>query len=343
MRNKLLWTLLLIIVISVILWIYKSISTSNYEKTELSVGIQMVDQDNKPILRAIKIRDNKFKETFLVNASSNKDTYFDVMLINNFKQMNFSINGGKEARIQQLFIPKTSKGNYFNTGLEISIDNIDNGLNDSELIFLKKIPDPSILKMFPSRNTYTTRFAFYNDDSNKDIKHLYLSDYQKIEGDLPHDILLFNRSINKISENQSEYNNVISSIEDIKVNKNTKLNIYINLKESISGSPFFDDYLKDEKFNIKQPFAIIALLDGELYPLHYSGLNEENFKLYEVELGKSIMVSPEIKIYKKGIHCLNLLVIPYPYSDPERFFGSYKMSSWSNIISSYVIPITVSE
>ena len=162
-------------------------------------------------------------------------------------------------------------------------------------------------------------------------------------GELDHNIFVFEEPFTEITSNHYEHHKILSFIDKLKVGEKVKLHTCINIKESIEDSPFFDKYLVDEKLNVKQSFAIFALIDGALQPLYYTNTVEETAKIYEVELGKSILISPELKLTKKGIQSLTLLVLCYPYSDPEQLLGSYKITNWSTNIISNEIAINVTE
>lgn len=309
---------------------------SDAGKSKLALGVEMVDNNNKPILHAVNFYNNKFKGNFMIRAAANQDTLFDVILINNFKQVDFSINGSKEQKKHSLLIPKANDGNYYSTLFKISFDNIQGGLNDSVLILIRKMAEKE-LDVVPKRRTFATRFAFYNESIVEKLNPTYTSDYQVVKGELAHNILLFEKPFKEIAGNHYENFKTISTIDKIKVGDIIKLYACINIKKSTEGSPFFDDYLKDEKHNVRQTYAIIALLDGELYPTSWENSEDKIVKFYDVELGKTILVSPELTVTESGVHDFSLLVLCYPFADPETLLSSYKMSNWSTIIYSDIL------
>ncbi|MDA8212221.1 MAG: hypothetical protein M0021_10135 [Clostridia bacterium] len=134
MKNIKIISLIIVLIVTITLltirWLTQK-DNSRTEKVQLSLGVQMVDQNNKRILKAVKIHNNKFEGNFLITAASNQDTYFDLILINNYKQIEFSLNGTKAQKKHQIFIPKTTEKNYLNSRITITTDNVEGGLNDS--------------------------------------------------------------------------------------------------------------------------------------------------------------------------------------------------------------------
>lgn len=312
-------------------------------KMELTLSVKMLDNNNKPVLTAVKNNSGIFTGNFLITAASNKDTYFDVILINNYKQINFSINGNKEQKKHKIFIPKTTGKNFINSKIQISTSHNEVGVNDSALILLRNTKDSNSLKRTPLLNTFVTRFVFYNGTKKKDLDIAFSSDYKIIKGELDHHMFVFEKPFNEIKSNHYETYPVLSMVENLKVGQKLQLHTCINIKESIEGSPFFNEYLHDEKLHLKQPMAFFALLDGELQPLYYQDSIAEPVKFFEVELGKTILISPKLKLDKKGVHNLNIIALCYPYFDVETFLGSYKATNWSTAIVTDEIPINVTD
>lgn len=336
---------IVIIAILITRWIlqkYNLIPGVKYSnKVELTLRVKMLDNNDKPVLTRVKNYGNKFTGNFLITAASNQDTYFDVILINNYKQTNFSINGNKEQKKHKIFIPKTKVNNFIDSKIQISTSNINVGLNDSALILLRNTKDSNSLKRNPIVNTFVSRFAFYNETNKQDLDIAFSSDYKIIKGELNHHMFVFKKLFNEIRSNHYETYPVLSMVNNLKIGEKLQLHTCINIKESIEGSPFFNEYLLDEKLHLKQPIAFFALLDGELQPLYYQDSIAETVKFYEVELGKTILISPKLKLDNKGVHNLNIIALCYPYSNVETFLGSYKATNWSTAIVTDEIPINV--
>lgn len=311
-------------------------------KYNLSISVQLIDRKNKPILNSLKTENNNFKGDFLIRAATNQDTHFDVVLIKNFKQVAFSIDNASFQIKHSLFIPKTEGKTYYSKKIKIEINDIDPGINDCTLVLLRKEPQSEVV--FKKRNTrraFATRFSIHNESLIAQIPQIICSQaYQVVKGEIPHSIFVFERPFKEITNNHFANYELLSLVDNLKVGEEVTLHACFSTKKSIENSPFFERYLKDEKEKIKQQVAVVALLDGELYPLNYSS-KEKLVSFFKVELGQTIMVSPRLKINEKGLHRLNLLVLSYPYSNPEQLIGTYKMTNWSTIIISNEILVNV--
>jgi hypothetical protein len=314
------------------------VSHNSNNKTQLTIGITFSDGKNDTVQKTLDVNSSSFEGEFIIDVSSNQDTTFDVLLLNNFKLVNYSINGGNKQDKHELFFPKTSNNSYIRTSIHITTDEIVEGLNDCELILLR---NNNSLEEMSQQNSYCKRFTFIKSTKNNK-NTLYSSNILTIDESLGYYFFLLEKPYDKNIKNIWDYNNVIRKIEDVKIGEEKTLTIYVDIKESIKGSPFYDKYLKDENSGIKQSFAIFTFLDGDLYPLNYSGLNEKYYELYQIDLGKSAIISPKITLNSEGTHLLNVFIVSYPFTDPTEYLGTYKMSAWSNVITSYEIPIAVS-
>ena len=143
-----------IIVFLIIFLNIKNNKTVNYEYT----NIQLCDlEDNKRtiILNNKKnIDDNEIKLN--INFSTTQDLLFNTVLINNFKNVNFSFNSMKSSSLQKIKFPKAKE-----TSVDVVLrtKNKDLRLNDYILIFVETKND--VIDIIKHK-----RFTIKNNEKN---------------------------------------------------------------------------------------------------------------------------------------------------------------------------------
>ncbi|GAW91296.1 hypothetical protein [Calderihabitans maritimus] len=179
--------------------------------------------------------------------------------------------------------------------------------------------------------------TLFNGENKDELKLRFSSDYSLFRGDTQQELIILDRPIDELTKNYV----LLRNISNAKIGEKIKLYIYANIKESIENSRFFEGYLNDVKLKKKQPIAVFALFNNELQPLLYDKDSEEEVKFYEVDLGETFLITPELILTKPGT--LRIIIVSYPYAYPELLLGSYKITNWSTPLLSEEVAIQVKE
>lgn len=299
--------------------------TKDGKNKSVSFSCELVNDKEERVFNKNFNNDNTFTGFLTLNVGSNQDLTYEVILLNNYKQINFAINDSIVNKTQTIIIPKT-KNDFFNTKVKITTKLTD-GLNNYLMIFIDKSQNStSSNKVF---NFYKRFTAINTGEINKNVIN-YSKDYEEINYN-------FKREIAVNAKIDYETKMIIPTYTlniDKSNNKLKEIPIAINVKSSILDSPFYNEYVNDEKLNKEQSIAVLAISNGQLLPLYYESTKKENVKFYNVKLGKTIIIYPQIDISNlNNNQDITFLVIPYPLEKLENLLKTYKATNWSTIIS----------
>ena len=198
-----------------------------------------------------------------ISFSTNQDLLFNTVLINNFKNVDFSFNSMKSSGLQKIKFPKTKEKSV---DVVLRTENKDLRLNDYILIFVETKND--IIDIIKHK-----RFTIKNNVEKLDevIEPVYIKNiYEEIKHFDSKDI-----------ENLSLLDYKFSELEKYSSeNEYKKTYIYIDIKKELKNSPYFEKFIED--INSKKSITVSLVI---LY------MKESNC---QINRGKRI-------IYKHGI------------------------------------------
>jgi hypothetical protein len=306
-------------------FIEKNKKNNNYKIKSVQFGCELLD-DGELVFHKTFINENTFNGDFIISSRSNVDVEYQIILLNNYKQVNFEINKNKSETSQTIFIPQSEK-EFLDTKINITAS-LEDGINDFLLVFIEKSKNQSSSK---NNLVFSKRFTATNNSMNQDKYSINSSDEIEIINSI------FNLSIALNTELRVDTNEYIPNKQiAIPNNKNglTKIPIAINLQNSIYGSPFYDQYLEDAKKNKEQIITIIAISDGRLIPLYYSNGNKDYKLFYNVKLGETVLISPLLnKSDLDNNQNIYFFVLTYPYESLDNLLGTYKATNWSTVLN----------
>lgn len=319
------------VIIHLVFWGEKNM-LDKHQSTYLSFGCFIVNDKNERMISPVAvIKEDLFNEKFRIMVSSNKDVKFDVILLSNYEQIPFSINGSEEKNKHTIFINKSLDKKTVSSNIQIKSTNIKTKSNDCVLIFTRKDSDDNYNLV---RNTYAYRFSVLNEYSNiNSVDINILKEPKAIKGTIDDVMAIFDRDFNEIKTNHYENYEMINKQEDAKRNTPIALPTVICLENLVKDSKFYDKYLQECSSNQKYKLLIFAIVNGELHPLTIEG-EDKTFHVLESELGSTIMLTPSIMFDKEGVYSLYLMTAVYPFEFNNDYLGTYKMMYWSSIVSS---------
>ncbi len=178
----------------VIFFIQSNNLTSTETETYFLSQILLLDDNNEIIRQALDV-DDSFEQNLFFKISTNEDLYFDMVLINNFEQIEFQIDDLDYNKIQKIKIGKTDDDEIISKTVKLRFKDISKGVNDCYLILIRNNVDNLYHK-----NCISIRFSLNNSNTIIDeIPNPSYLNYTAIEGNINDDMLIFKNKLDIIS------------------------------------------------------------------------------------------------------------------------------------------------
>jgi len=315
-----------IILILAMLFSNKKNTTNISPSTKLSLSFlcQQINDNGNRILMSEKTVDNNYHGKFELSLGANIDAMYNVILIKNYEQSEFTINKDGKKYNHKILVPQNENG-VVNTTIDVNIENLSEGVNDCALIFI--LDDSSVSEStLISQGCFVSRFTIINNTLAKPQMDIY-SDFNSIPQPLPFEIDMFNRkSQNNICLASSKYK--INNNGSVSLNKNeaNDIPVRINLGQNIIDSPFYSDFIQDSNSNEEQSTVIVGIVNNKIVNLG----DNNNVMFMNTKLNESISFNLYNKFPIKEQDQLILLAFYHPYSLPDDLLNTYKISQWSS-------------
>lgn len=306
--------------------------SENKEDRKTAFGSYILDSNNERLLHSIKLKDPIYDGKLAVGGYFQKETCFYVTLLNNFKQVQFSIDGSSKSKVHEINFIKNENMSFVFYKHSINIDNLEKGLNDLLLVFTQKYDDND-LDYFTNiegthRATYLTRFSILCGEDKIQHTEAVYDIAQKTLGNINfalQDIFIYDMEFNKFERTNCPYN-TLNYIHT----KGSLINfpLSVNTRTQVEGTSYYNKYLEDEKMNKSEQIAVFSLLDGQLVPAYYNKNQRQSVAFYEKKLKDVIMLNPKINITRKGLNRISIIEIGYPFTNIDSLSGTYKLTKW---------------
>lgn len=319
-KNKLNKCILFMIILTYMCTVVGCITpTRSVEKDEyISLQLLMVDSDNEILRNTIEVESNsdQFRNNVSIAHDNNIDKEFDVILLCNYKQVSFSINDLKPAKVQGILLNKTS--DLVRNVFELSFNGISPGINDCILILNEKIS-----KENDSHLVFTMRFSVLCNEYSS-IKHL---DFAINNTDLT-----VENSIN----DKIFFNDLVildSNLQELKSFNETSSQssyIIIDLESNILQTNFSDGYLNDKSYtNNMINIGVFAVGDNN----QLIEMDQRNVHLIQSQLDDKIIAEIDLSNIPKDFKKISFFAVAYPFESQNDKAGTYKRVFWNTILS----------
>lgn len=310
-------------------------------RSSIGFGSYLLDTDDKMQIHTIFTEEDSFEGNFAAGGYFEETTNFNVILLKNFKQTEFSVENSNKSFIHKIEFEKSIQNRYDLFKYRISIKDLEYGINDFILIFTKEYTqdDLNYYREVGSTHmtTYTARFTIQRHTSNLENKKVKFDrNYKVLKGPSLPDCYIFNTE----SVEFSQYPSPITFLD--RVTKSIVLPITINTSSLMEGPYFQEEYTKDEKAGEIEHLAVFSILNNKMVPVFY-GDEKELVHFYEKKYADDIMIKPRIEFTEKGMNTFVTIVISYPYKKQEDYEGTYKITKWSSSIISHQVYINVTD
>lgn len=315
-------------------------SDMNIKKTRIAFGSYLIDKSGQRLLEPIALAGSCYKGEFVAGGYFDKDITFNIILLNNYRQIAFSIDGSEKSKNQKLFINKNTDNKYKFYKHTIEADNVTDSLNDMILVFTQQYDEKELDTFIKDKkvhkSTYLVRFNLVKDTQNNNIYNIDFSkDYKVLKNsrNALFDMFIYDKEFDGFSEAQPTYD----ILKSLKINYNQiTLPISINTGTAIEGSASYNEYLEDQRLDKSETLAVFCLLNGNLEPAIYNREKGEKelVHFYHKKFKDVIMINPYIEINKSGINTFSAITVCYPMSNEYIATDTYHFAKWSAGIAS---------
>lgn len=284
----------------------------------INLQILLLDTADEVIIKTIKLDESstKFENDITIALDTNIETNYDVVLLNNYNQINFSINDLEYNEVHKIKLTKTD--GMVRNKFKLRFEELNKGLNDCILVLDRKDFDSN----FIDNKVYTVRFTVQVGNNDKVVGtgnfiEPIIKD-EDVENKLNNKV--FNESILLLDNNLNNF--------DLRHNNSNNYKYLIfNYESELMQSPFKDEYLKDKSQNTEIRIIIFALSDNKLV-----SISEENTINVLSKLKSTYLVDLKEKKIVDGEHSTRFFAVAYPFESQDNKLKSYKMSIWENIL-----------
>lgn len=262
--------------------------------------------------------------TFGVASQSNQDIVYDVILLSNFKQKEFSINNSDFKEVHKIIIPKSQ--NVITTKMLVSF-NIDNTkINDCFLILTPK--QNKNIRLSVSEYHIIKRFSVVNLNAEADIqnyggKKSIISDItvgDKIMAVLEHE------DTKQLSE--SDIRKIYKGVTfDKPFRKPLNIPIFYRVKERLKESVQID---RNTHIN-----ALIFAIENNKIVSIFNGNAYEEFC---ISINKSNIISTQID-FQEDAKEITFYIVNYPFTKQSDFDDYNNVMLWDNVFYTEKIAI----
>lgn len=305
-----------IIVFLIIFLNIKNNKTVNYEYT----NIQLCDlEDNKRtiILNNKKnIDDNEIKLN--INFSTTQDLLFNTVLINNFKNVNFSFNSMKSSSLQKIKFPKAKE-----TSVDVVLrtKNKDLRLNDYILIFVETKND--VIDIIKHK-----RFTIKNNEKKLDtvIEPVYIKNIYEEKN-------LESKNMENLSLLDYKFSELEIYFRGGNDYETKKTYFYIDIEKELKNSPYFENLIEDIDSNKRLPInlAIFFMKENNCQIIDGSVL------YINTELDKRILIENPDLFNVNTNDDFRIMALFYPLDESDDKLYTYKMSIWDTLFYSKIL------
>ncbi|MDU1044165.1 MAG: hypothetical protein E7G36_02785 [Peptoniphilus rhinitidis] len=306
-------SIFLIIVTIVIFLRIKKNETVNYEYT--NIQLFGLEDNNRTIILNDKqnMADNEIKLN--ISFSTTQDLLFNTVLINNFKNVDFSFNSMKSSSLQKIKFPKTKEKSV---DVVLRTENKDLRLNDYILIFVETKND--IIDIIKHK-----RFTIKNNVEKLDevIEPVYIKNiYEEIKHFDSKDI-----------ENLSLLDYKFSELERyFSENEYKKTYIYIDIEKELRNSPYFEKFIEDINSKKSIPVSLVIFYMKE----NNCQIIDGSVSFINTELNKKILIENPNLYSVHTNEGFRIMAMFYPLEESDDKLYTYKMSIWDTLFYSKV-------
>lgn len=246
---------------------------------------------------------------FEISSEANLDIVYDVILLTNYKQKNFSVNNSDFKEVQKIYIPKSESIITTNITLSYTLDN--NRYNDCMIILT---PDYKqnyhIVERF-SVISLNHENSINNQQENKSI----ISDVKV--GDITM-CVLENNNIESLSQTQ-----IYDLYKGVSLDKNEdqlEVPIYYRVKDTL-----IED-INNKKF---MNTLVFALEDNKIVPI----FNDNLYKKFIVSTEESNILPIKINAsHKNEAKEITFFLVNLPFTRKSEIDGCNTVGLWDNVI-----------
>ncbi len=297
MNKKVMVSLILIGVVIVFL-IFVGKHSDRTDCKIVNIEMYATDDSGEPILSSCISQDTE-KINFELLYSSNFETTAKLVLLRNFKPINFRINNATVNEFN--FIIDDTNGETFSISKKILLDSLDSKLNDMcMLLFIKDY-------------IYTYRFQINNDFGNKNEPLKYKDTYKICK--LPDTKVQF---YSAISDNQNEAESELYAIDN-----NKKIFGVVNFLYELENTRFLEPFENRTQKEIN--YAIVEIVDDRFNNVLFYN-SSKNYICFESDISK-------LHSLKK----IKYIVFAYPNEFQLDYLKTYKAAMWSDPCVTYTL------
>lgn len=250
-----------------------------------------------------------------ISFSTNQDLLFNTVLINNFKNVDFSFNSMKSSSLQKIKFPKTKEKSV---DVVLRTENKDLRLNDYILIFVETKND--IIDIIKHK-----RFTIKNNVEKLDevIEPVYIKNiYEEIKHFDSKDI-----------ENLSLLDYKFSELERyFSENEYKKTYIYIDIEKELRNSPYFEKFIEDINSKKSIPVSLVIFYMKE----NNCQIIDGSVSFINTELNKKILIENPNLYSVHTNEGFRIMAMFYPLEESDDKLYTYKMSIWDTLFYSKV-------
>ena len=250
-----------------------------------------------------------------ISFSTNQDLLFNTVLINNFKNVDFSFNSMKSSGLQKIKFPKTKEKSV---DVVLRTENKDLRLNDYILIFVETKND--IIDIIKHK-----RFTIKNNVEKLDevIEPVYIKNiYEEIKHFDSKDIenlLLLDYKFSELERYFSE-------------NEYKKTYIYIDIEKELRNSPYFEKFIEDINSKKSIPVSLVIFYMKE----NNCQIIDGSVSFINTELNKKILIENPNLYSVHTNEGFRIMAMFYPLEESDDKLYTYKMSIWDTLFYSKV-------